>query len=84
MATHCSILAWEIPWTDERAWWATVHGVAKNRTRMSARAHTHTHTHTHTPHTYTDTCLKLNGASALGKGMVPPFIPVPSALCLQP
>ena len=50
MATHCSILAWEIPWTDERAWWATVYGVAKNRTRMSARAHTHTHTHT--PHTH--------------------------------
>ena len=40
--------------------------------------------HTHTPHTYIDTHLKLNGASALGKGMVPPFTPVPSALCRQP
>jgi len=28
MATHCSILAWKIPWTEE-PWWATVHGVAK-------------------------------------------------------
>ena len=28
---------------DRGAWWATVHGVAKNRTRVS---HTHTHTHT--------------------------------------
>ena len=28
MATHSSILAWEIPWT-EGAWRATVHGVAK-------------------------------------------------------
>ena len=28
MATHSSILAWEIPWT-EGAWWATVHGIAK-------------------------------------------------------
>ena len=27
MATHSSILAWEIPWTEE----PTVHGVAKNQ-----------------------------------------------------
>ena len=40
---------------DRGAWWATVHGVAKSRTRLSlcvsacglARTHTHTHTHTH-------------------------------------
>ena len=31
MATHSSILAWRIP-TDRGAWWATVHGVAKNQT----------------------------------------------------
>ena len=29
MATHSSILAWEIPWTEGGPWWATVHGVAK-------------------------------------------------------
>ena len=28
MATHSSILAWEILWT-EGAWWATIHGVTK-------------------------------------------------------
>ena len=28
MATDSSILAWEIPWTEE-PWWATVHGVVK-------------------------------------------------------
>ena len=28
MATHSTILAWEIPWTEELSW-ATVHGVAK-------------------------------------------------------
>jgi len=28
MATHFSILAWKIPWT-EGAWRSTVHGVAK-------------------------------------------------------
>ena len=27
MATHSSILAWRIPWTEEpRAWWAIIHG----------------------------------------------------------
>ena len=28
MATCSSLLAWEIPWTEE-PWWATVHGVGK-------------------------------------------------------
>ena len=32
MATHSSILAWRIPWTGG-AWWATLDGVAKRRTR---------------------------------------------------
>ena len=27
VATHSSILAWRIPWTED--WWATVHGVAE-------------------------------------------------------
>ena len=31
MATHSSILAWKIPWTEEPDW-ATVHGVAKSWT----------------------------------------------------
>ena len=32
MATHYSILAWKIPWTEEpEAWWA-VQGVIKSRT----------------------------------------------------
>ena len=34
MASHFSILAWKILWI-EGAWWATVHGVAKNWTRLS-------------------------------------------------
>ena len=33
MATHSSI-AWRIA-MDRGAWWATVHGVAKNQTRLS-------------------------------------------------
>ena len=31
MATHSSILAWKIPWTEEPGQ-ATVHGVTKSRT----------------------------------------------------
>ena len=34
MATHSSILAWRIPWTEE-TWQAIVRGVAKNQTRLS-------------------------------------------------
>ena len=35
MATHPSILAWRIPWTEESGW-ATVHGVAKSQTQTKA------------------------------------------------
>ena len=34
MATHSSILAWRISWTEEPGR-ITVHGVAKSRTRLS-------------------------------------------------
>ena len=33
MATHCSILAWKIPWTEE-LWWPTVNRVAKSRIQL--------------------------------------------------
>jgi len=35
MAAHSSILAWEIPWTEE-PWWAVVHWVAKSQTQLSS------------------------------------------------
>ena len=38
IATHSSILAWEIPWTEEPG---TVHRVAKSQTGLSAWACTH-------------------------------------------
>ena len=34
MATHSSILAYEIPWTERGAWQATVRSVAKSRTLL--------------------------------------------------
>ena len=37
MATHSSILAWRIPWTEEPA---GLHGVAKNQTRLSNSQYT--------------------------------------------
>ena len=38
MATHSSILAWKIPWTEEPGL-ATVHGVAKSQTWLSDFTH---------------------------------------------
>ena len=35
MATHSSILAWRIPWTEETGWIYIVHGVAKSQTQLS-------------------------------------------------
>ena len=37
-ATYSSILAWKIL-MDQGAWWATLHGVAKSRTRLSDFTH---------------------------------------------
>ena len=39
MATHSSILAWKIPWTEE----PTVHGVAKSQTQLSNFTSLHIH-----------------------------------------
>ena len=33
MATHSSILAWKVPWTEEPGRLTPVHGVTKSRTR---------------------------------------------------
>ena len=38
-ATHSSILAWEIPWT-EGAWWAIVHRVTKESHMTEVTYHT--------------------------------------------
>ena len=35
MATHSSIFAWRIPWTEEPVRLHTMHGVAKSWTRLS-------------------------------------------------
>ena len=47
VATHTSIPAWRIPWTEESGKLHTFHGVTQSWTQLST--HTHTHTHTQTP-----------------------------------
>ena len=60
MATHSSVLAWTIPWTEKPG--GLQSRGSKCRTGQSARAraytHTHTHTHTHWPHFNLITSLK--------------------------
>ena len=46
-ATHSSIIAWKIPWTEESGGLQSDCRVRRVGHR-SARARTHTHTHTHT------------------------------------
>ena len=43
LATHSSILAWRIPWTEEPGGLHTVHGVTKSRTRLSDFTFFHFH-----------------------------------------
>ena len=49
MATHSSILAWEIPWQEEHGGLQSM--VLQSQTQLkqlSECVHTHTHTHIHT------------------------------------
>ena len=39
MATHSSVLAWEIPWTESGAWWARVHSVVRRQTQLNTHSH---------------------------------------------
>ena len=44
MATHSSILAWRIPWTEEPG---GLQSMGSQRVGDDCATHTHTHTHTH-------------------------------------
>ena len=69
--------------TVRGAWQATVHGVAKSQTQLSAHVHVHTHTHTHTseiqkirhkryfwvPHSHNNKCRLLCILSYLNGNM---------------
>ena len=45
MATHSSILAWKIPWTEESG---GLQSMRLQRAGHNKQLNTHTHTHTHT------------------------------------
>ena len=45
MATHSSILAWKIPWTEKPG---GISSMGSQESNMIELSHTHTHTHTHT------------------------------------
>ena len=64
MATHSQYSCLENS-MERGAWWATVHGVAKNWTQLSmhARTHMHTHTHTHTEYSSTGSLFQVQDVS---------------------
>ena len=49
MATHSSILAWKILWTEEPSGLQSMELQRVGHDQAYACTHTHTHTHTHTP-----------------------------------
>ena len=51
MATHSSILAWKITWTEEPGGLQSMESQESSTTEHIAHTHTHTHTHTHITHT---------------------------------
>ena len=51
MATHSSILAWGIPWTEPGGLQSM-----RSESEVTERVHVHAHTHTYT-HTHTHTAL---------------------------
>ena len=89
MATHSSVLAWRIPWTEEPGGlqsmvsqrvghdWVThthTHTHTQSWTRLSD-THTHTHTHTHTqPGSEGQGAHSLAGSSKQIPGKQPKFI----------
>ena len=52
MATHSSILAWKIPWTED--WWAPIHGVTKSQKQLNMYKPKHVQTNM-----YKQTCTNL-------------------------
>ena len=48
MGTHSSILAWEIPWTEEPGGLQSLGSQRVGLDWVTKHTHTHTYTHTHT------------------------------------
>ena len=68
MATHPSILAWRIPWTEEPGRLQFMG--PQSRTRLSdPHTHTHTHTHTHARLMKKKVCFILDAGNWQGWGV---------------
>ena len=65
MATHSSILAWRIPWTEDPG--RLYSPEACKESDMMEHAHTHTHTHTHSEPFGSRECLTLLAESTAMK-----------------
>ena len=57
MATHFSILAWRIPWTEEPGGLQSM-GLQRVEHKSAINTHTHTRTHTHIPYRFAFNCLR--------------------------
>ena len=66
MATHASILAWRIPWTEEPG---GLQFMGSQTIGHNPVTHSHTHTHTHT-HTHSEGFLWINKQQPLEVGIV--------------
>ena len=67
MAIHSSILAWEIPRTEEPGGLQTTGSQELDTTEQLIHTHTYTHTHVHT-HTHTHMCIYQTNAQLVGAG----------------
>ena len=65
MATHSSILAWRIPWTEEPG---RLQSLGSQRVRYNWATNTHTHTHTHT--VWNHLLSERRGNQSQSEGMV--------------
>ena len=62
MATHSSILAWEIPWSEEPGGLQSMESqrVGHDWAQVHVLTHTHTHTHTYCNSTIAQTWTELS------------------------
>ena len=64
MVTYSSILAWDIPWTEEPSGLQSIVTESDVTECVCVHAHAHTHTHTHT-HTHIPVKMQKRGRSYL-------------------
>ena len=69
MATHSSILAWRIPWTEEPGRLQSM-GSQRVGYNWATNTHKHTHTHTHTHTVWNHLLSESRGNQSQSEGMV--------------